>query len=89
MAPMDAEMPTAEGLGEDLREISKHIASLREELEALAGDVRRLGSHQVEHMQSAANAAAAELAGAVRRNPLAALAIAAGAGFLYGVLTRR
>jgi ElaB/YqjD/DUF883 family membrane-anchored ribosome-binding protein len=88
MAPNDAEMPTAQGLNEDLQEISKHVASLREDLEALAGDARRVGRHQVEHMQSAATAAVAEVADAVRRNPLTALAIAAGAGFLYGVLRR-
>jgi ElaB/YqjD/DUF883 family membrane-anchored ribosome-binding protein len=88
MAPNDAEMPTAQGLNEDLQEISKHVASLREDLEALAGDARRAGRHQVEHMQSAADAAVAEVAEAVRRNPLTALAIAAGAGFLYGVLRR-
>ena len=88
MAPNDAEMPTAQGLNEDLQEISKHVASLREDLEALAGDARRAGRHQVEHMQSTADAAAAEVADAVRRNPLTALAIAAGAGFLYGVLRR-
>jgi ElaB/YqjD/DUF883 family membrane-anchored ribosome-binding protein len=88
MAPNDAEMPTAQGLNEDLQEISKHVASLREDLEALAGDARRAGRHQVEHMQSAAEAAVAEVADAVRRNPLTALAIAAGAGFLYGVLRR-
>jgi ElaB/YqjD/DUF883 family membrane-anchored ribosome-binding protein len=88
MAPNDAEMPTAQGLNEDLQEISKHVASLREDLEALAGDARRAGRHQVEHMQSAADAAVAEVADAVRRNPLTALAIAAGAGFLYGILRR-
>jgi ElaB/YqjD/DUF883 family membrane-anchored ribosome-binding protein len=88
MALKDAEMPTAQGLHEDLQQISKHVASLREDLETLAGDARRVGSHQVEHMQSAANVAVAEVASAVRRNPLTALAIAAGAGFLYGVLRR-
>jgi ElaB/YqjD/DUF883 family membrane-anchored ribosome-binding protein len=88
MAPNDAEMPTAQGLNEDLEEISKHIGNLREDLETLAGDARRVGSHHVEHMQSTANVAVAELASAVRRNPFAALAIAAGVGFLYGVLRR-
>jgi ElaB/YqjD/DUF883 family membrane-anchored ribosome-binding protein len=40
-------------------------------------------------MQDRANAALEEVAAAVRRNPLTAVAIALGAGFLYGVLTRR
>jgi ElaB/YqjD/DUF883 family membrane-anchored ribosome-binding protein len=88
MAPNDADMPSAQGLNEDLKEISKHVASLREDLEALAGDARRVGRHQIENMQSAADAAIAEVAEAVRRNPLTALVIAAGAGFLFGVLRR-
>jgi ElaB/YqjD/DUF883 family membrane-anchored ribosome-binding protein len=88
MAPNDADMPSAQGLNEDLKEISKHVASLREDLEALAGDARRVGRHQIENMQSAADAAIAEVAEAVRRNPLTALAIAAGAGFFFGVLRR-
>jgi ElaB/YqjD/DUF883 family membrane-anchored ribosome-binding protein len=89
MAPNDAEMPAAQGLGDDLHQISERMASLRQDLESLTGDVRRLGSHQLDHLQNTASAAAAEVAGAVRRNPLAAIAIAAGAGFLYGILTRR
>ena len=89
MAQNDAEMPPAPGLGDDLKQISSHIASLREDLETLAGDVGRVGHHQFDRMQSRANAAAAQVAEAVRRNPLSAVTIAAGVGFLYGVLTRR
>jgi ElaB/YqjD/DUF883 family membrane-anchored ribosome-binding protein len=88
MAPDDAEMPTAQGLDEDLQEISKHIGRLRHDLESLAGDVGDVGRHQLDQMQSMADAAVAEVTGAVRRNPLTALAIAAGAGFLYGILRR-
>jgi ElaB/YqjD/DUF883 family membrane-anchored ribosome-binding protein len=40
-------------------------------------------------MQDTANAALEEVTAAVRRNPLTAVAIAVGAGFIYGVLTRR
>lgn len=89
MSPNDAEMPPAPGLGDDLKQISSHIASLRENLEILTGDFARVGHHQYDRMQGAANAAAAEVTEAVRRNPLSAVAIAAGVGFLYGVLTRR
>ena len=89
MAPNDAEMAARQGLGDDLDQISKDLAGLREDLRWLADDVKRLGSHQVEDMQAAAAGALNELGGAVRRNPLTAVAIALGAGFLYGVLTRR
>jgi ElaB/YqjD/DUF883 family membrane-anchored ribosome-binding protein len=89
MAARDADMPPAPGLEEDLKHIKAHIASLRDDLETLAGDAARVGHHQLDRMQSTANAAAAEFAEVVRRNPLSTLAIAAGVGFLYGVLTRR
>jgi ElaB/YqjD/DUF883 family membrane-anchored ribosome-binding protein len=88
MAPNDAEMPAAQGLREDLKQLSKDLAALRADLKGLTGDVKRLGSHQVDQMQDAASAAVDEFANVVRRNPFAAIAIALGAGFLYGVLTR-
>ena len=83
MAPNDAEMAARQALGKDVDQIAKDLAGLRED------DVKRLGSHQVEDMQAAAAAALDELVGTVRRNPLAAVGIALGAGFIYGVLTRR
>jgi ElaB/YqjD/DUF883 family membrane-anchored ribosome-binding protein len=89
MAPNDAEMLAAQGLREDLKQLSKDLAGLRADLKDLTGDVKRLGSHQLDQMQDAASAAVDELADAVRRNPFATIAIALGAGFLYGVLTRR
>jgi ElaB/YqjD/DUF883 family membrane-anchored ribosome-binding protein len=89
MAAHDADMPPAPGLDEDLKHIKAHIANLRDDLETLAGDAARVGHHQFDRMQSTANAAAAEIADAVRRNPVSTLAVAAGVGFLYGVLTRR
>ena len=89
MAPNDAEMAAKQGLSEDMDQIAKDLAGLREDLRGLTDDVKRLGSHQIEGMQNAANAALDEVGKAVRRNPLAAVAIALGAGFIYGVLTRR
>jgi ElaB/YqjD/DUF883 family membrane-anchored ribosome-binding protein len=89
MAPKDAEMPAAPRLGEDAQEIAKHIQSIRHDIEHLAAVVKRAGEHQLDHAKSAASGAASELENSVRRNPLSAVAIAAGIGFLYGVLTRR
>ena len=76
-------------LGDDLHKIAKDISGLREDLKGLTGDVKKLGGHQVENVQALAGAALDNVAGAVQRNPLSALAIALGAGFIYGVLTRR
>jgi len=89
MAPNDAEMAARQGLSEDIDQIAKNLAGLREDLGWLTDDVKRLGGHQFENMQDTANAALEEVAAAVRRNPLTAVAIAIGAGFIYGVLTRR
>jgi ElaB/YqjD/DUF883 family membrane-anchored ribosome-binding protein len=89
MGPNDAEMAARHGLGDDMDQIAKDLAGLRADLQGLTGDVKSLGGHQIENMQDTANAALEELATAVRRNPLTAVAIALGAGFLYGVLTRR
>ena len=89
MAPNDAEMAARHGLGDDMDQIAKDLAGLRADLQGLTGDVKSLGGHQIENMQDTANAALEEVTAAVRRNPLTAVAIALGAGFLYGVLTRR
>ena len=89
MAPNDAEMAARQGLSEDMDQIANDLAGLRGDLQGLTGDVKRLGGHQLENMQDTANAALEEVAAAVRRNPLAAVAIAIGTGFIYGVLTRR
>jgi ElaB/YqjD/DUF883 family membrane-anchored ribosome-binding protein len=89
MAPPDADMPSAYPLGDDLKKIAKDIAGLRQDLRGLTGDVKKLGSHQVENVQALAEAALDDLACAVQRNPLSAVGIAFGTGFLYGILTRR
>ena len=82
MAPNDAEMAARQGLNEDMDQIAKDLAGLRADLQGLTGDVKRLGGHQLENMQETANAALNEVAAAVRRDPLKAVAIAIGAGFI-------
>ena len=88
MAPNDAEMAARQGLSDDMDQIAKDLAGLRADLQGLTGDVKRLGSHQLENIQETANAALVEVAAAVRRDPLKAVAVAIGAGFIYGVLRR-
>jgi len=93
MTTRDAEMPDHKALNEDLKEITEHLARLRSDIEGLAGVIGATGSHQAEALQDQASEALTEgLAGiedSVRREPLKALAIAAGAGLLLGLVLGR
>jgi ElaB/YqjD/DUF883 family membrane-anchored ribosome-binding protein len=89
MAAKDAEMPTHQPLGEEVKEIAKHLQGLRKEIEGLTGSVARAGGHQAERAQDAMKEATAAVEAATRRNPLQALGIAFGAGFLVGIILRR
>jgi len=89
MAAKDTEMPTHHALGEEVEMIARHLATLRKDIEDLAGSIARAGGHQAEHVQDAASEAMDTLETAVRRNPSAAVGIALGIGFLVGVVLRR
>jgi len=89
MAAKDAEMPTQKALSDDIQEIANHLANLRKDLEALTGQIRRTGDHQIERMQDTAGEALKAVEDAVRQNPVSALGIALGLGFLVGILLRR
>lgn len=89
MAAKDAEMPTHHALGEEVKEIAKHLQSLRKELEGLSGSITRAGGHQAERAQDAMKEAVAAIETAVKRNPVQALGVALGIGFLFGIILRR
>jgi ElaB/YqjD/DUF883 family membrane-anchored ribosome-binding protein len=89
MAAKDAEMPNHHVLSEEIVEIAKHLQTLRKDIEGLTGSIARAGGHQAERAQDAANEAVASLETAVKRNPVSALGIALGIGFLVGVALRR
>jgi ElaB/YqjD/DUF883 family membrane-anchored ribosome-binding protein len=89
MAAKDAEMPAHHALSEEIQEIAKHLQTLRKDIEGLTGSIKSAGGHQAERMQDAAGEALAAIEASVRRNPAQALGIAAGIGFLVGVILRR
>jgi ElaB/YqjD/DUF883 family membrane-anchored ribosome-binding protein len=89
MALKDAEMAAGQRLADDAQEIAQHIQAIRHEIENLGTAVKRIGGHQLDRAKDTASEAASEFEATIRRNPLSAVAIAAGIGFLYGVLTRR
>ena len=89
MAPKDADMPDHQALSDDLKEMAKHLASIRAEIEQLTGSMARAGGHQLHRVQDKAGEAVSSLENAVRRDPLTSLGVALGLGFLFGILTRR
>jgi ElaB/YqjD/DUF883 family membrane-anchored ribosome-binding protein len=89
MATTDAEMPDHKALREDLQEIAARLANLRSDIDGLMGAAGATASHQAEALRDQASEALANLEDAVRREPLKSLAIAAGAGFVLGILLRR
>lgn len=89
MAAKDAEMPAHHALSEEMEKIAKHLATLRKDVEGLTGSIGRAGGHQAERAQDAVNEAVAALEEAVKRNPTAAVGIAVGIGFLFGIVLRR
>lgn len=69
--------------------VAEQIESLRSGIQSLASTVDRMAKEQMPHARLRAIGAVNEAEAAVKRNPLSALAIALGLGFLFGVLTRR
>lgn len=89
MATKDADMPDHKALDEDLQEIAEHLATLRSALDALAQSIGATGAHQAEALQAQAGETLGGFEDAVRREPLKAIGIALGVGFLLGVLMGR
>jgi ElaB/YqjD/DUF883 family membrane-anchored ribosome-binding protein len=77
-------------LGErDTDDLANQIDAIRAEIQSLTSTVGRIANKQIGRAQDKAVETAQEAEEAIRRNPLAAVGIAAGLGFLFGVFTRR
>jgi ElaB/YqjD/DUF883 family membrane-anchored ribosome-binding protein len=74
---------------QDADEIADQIDAIRTDLQNLTSTVGRIANKQLNRAQDKAIATASEAEEAIRRNPIQAVAIAVGVGFLFGVLTRR
>ena len=73
----------------DAEDLANQIDAIRVDLQNLTSTVGRIASKQVNRAQDRAKETAYEAEEAIRRNPLSAIAIAVGLGFLFGVFTRR
>ena len=73
----------------DADDLAKQIDAIRADLQKLTSTVGGIASKGLDRAQDKAMATAADAEEAIRRNPLQAVAIAVGLGFLFGVFTRR
>ena len=73
----------------EAQELANQIDAIRADLQILSSTVGRIANKQINRAQDRAVDAANEAEAAIRRNPLSAVAIAVGLGFLFGVFTRR
>lgn len=73
----------------EAEEVSAEVEALRQDLQNLSNTVSRMTHRQINRATDSATATAHQAEEAVRRNPIAAISIAVGLGFLFGLLTRR
>ncbi len=73
----------------DTEDLAAQVDAIRADIQNLTSTVGRIANKQLGRAQDTAIETAREAEEAIRRNPLSAVAIAAGLGFLFGVFTRR
>jgi ElaB/YqjD/DUF883 family membrane-anchored ribosome-binding protein len=73
----------------DADDLANQIDAIRADIQSLTSTVSRIANKQLGRAQDKAMETAYEAEEAIRRNPLQAVAIAVGLGFLFGVFTRR
>jgi ElaB/YqjD/DUF883 family membrane-anchored ribosome-binding protein len=87
--PSEMRASATKRTGANNPEVSDQIDAIRADIEALTATVARVANQQMSRAQDKMAETARDAEDAVRRNPVAAVAIAAGLGFLFGVFTRR
>jgi uncharacterized protein YjbJ (UPF0337 family) len=70
-------------------ELAEQIEAIRADIQSLTSTVSRVANKQLGQAQDKAVEAMSNAEDAIRENPVSAVAIAAGLGFLFGVFTRR
>lgn len=74
-------------------DVSDNVQALREDIASLAESVKRLAAEQlgssVEDVQDKAKEKISDVEAAIRRNPSQAALIAAGVGFVFGLILSR
>jgi ElaB/YqjD/DUF883 family membrane-anchored ribosome-binding protein len=73
----------------DAEDLAKQLDAIRADVQNLTSTVKNIAAKQMNRAQDKAVEAAHDAEEAIKQNPLTAVAIAAGLGFLFGVFTRR
>ena len=74
---------------QETQELADKIDAIRSDIQSLTSTVSRIANKQINRAQDKAVETANQAEEAIRQNPLSAVAIAVGLGFLFGVFTRR
>ena len=89
MSSTDSDVRGKKNMSRDTEEIADQIDAIRADLQSLTSTVSRIANKQINRAQDKAVETAGQAEEAIRQNPLSAVAIAVGLGFLFGVFTRR
>jgi ElaB/YqjD/DUF883 family membrane-anchored ribosome-binding protein len=73
----------------DADELADQIEAIRTDIQSLTSTVSRIANKQLGRAQDTAVEAARNAEDAIRQNPVSAVAMAVGLGFLFGIFTRR
>ena len=80
---------TKRAANRETEDIAAQIDAIRADMQNLTSTVSRIANTQMGRAQEKAIETAQDAEEAIKRNPLQAVAIAVGLGFLFGVFTRR
>jgi len=69
--------------------MANQIDAIRADIQSLTSTVGRMANKQINRAQDKAMETANQAEEAIRQNPISAVAIALGLGFLFGIFTRR
>jgi len=89
MSSSDSDVRGKKSMSRDTEGIADQIDAIRADLQSLTSTVSRIANKQINRAQDKAVETANQAEEAIRQNPLSAVAIAVGLGFLFGVFTRR
>ncbi|MGH6734839.1 MAG: DUF883 family protein [Methyloceanibacter sp.] len=89
MSSTDTAGSSKRSQGRDTEDLAAQLDAIRADMQNLSSTVSRIAGKQINRAQDKAMETAQEAEEAIKRNPLQSVAIAAGLGFLLGILTRR